>query len=315
MEPSDNPYTTAENGHGDLEKLKDGLAIITGGASGIGFALAEASIAHGLHPVLVDIQDDNLTAAAAKLEASAAAAGVSVFGCKTDVSSIDSVEALAKSVSERYPDKPVSLLCCNAGVGVGGGVLTGSNRDWDFCFAVNVMGVLHCIRTFVPQMLEQNAPGSIMATASQDGLCAGQNVYGVTKQACIAIMEGLHQELQGRLTSHVLCPQVTATNIVGSERYRPDRFGGPSQLSPMAQAAMDRFRSEGVPPSQCANHVFEAMRTGTFYVMSEAEKDPGYIRLQVEMRMHSILNGERPFRPRSPWHAEIFSPRRNKESD
>ncbi len=307
---SDNPYVTAENGHGDLGNIAGGLAIITGGASGIGFALAEASIRHGLHPVLVDIQDDNLTAATGKLEAAANEAGVSVFGWKTDVSSLDSVEALKGAIRERYPNTPVSLLACNAGVGSGGGVLTGSNRDWDFCFAVNVMGVIHCIRTFVPDMLEQGAPGSVTATASQDGLCAGQNVYGVTKQACIAIMEGLHQELQGRLTSHVLCPQVTATNIVGSERYRPERFGGPSQLSPAYQTFMDRFKSEGVPPSEVADNVFNAMQTGTFYIMSEAEQDPGYIRLQVETRMNSILNGERPFRPRSPWHTEIFSPRR-----
>lgn len=307
---ADNPYVTAENGHGDLEKLSGGLAIITGGASGIGFALAEASIAHGLHSVLVDIQEDTLTTAAGQLEAAASEAGVSVFGWKTDVSSLESVEALRAAVRERYPDTPVSLLACNAGVGAGGGVLTGSNQDWDFCIAVNVMGVLHCIRTFVPDMLEQGAPGSVIATASQDGLCAGQNVYGVAKQACIAIMEGLHQELQGRLTSHVLCPQVTATNIVGSARYRPDRFGGPSQVNPATQRFLDKFKSEGVPPSECANNVFDAMQKGTFYIMSEADQDPGYIRLQVETRMNSILNGERPFRPRSPWHTEIFSLKR-----
>ena len=305
---ADNPYDTKDNGHGDLTGLKGGLAIITGGASGIGFALAEASIAHGLHPVLVDIQDDNLTAAATKLEASAEAADVTVSVCQTDVSSLESVEAMAKTVREQNPDKPIALLCCNAGVGSGGGVLTGSNRDWDFVFAVNVMGVLHCVRTIVPLMLEDGSPGSVMATSSQDGLCAGQNVYGVTKQACIAIMEGVHQELQGRLTSHVLCPQVTATNIVGSERYRPDRFGGPSQLHPRAQAAMDMFKNSGVNPAEVANNVFNAMESGTFYIMSEAEQDPGYIQLQVETRMNSILNGERPYRPRSPWHSEIFAP-------
>ena len=122
-------------------------------------------------------------------------------------------------------------------------------------------------------------------------------------------MEGLHQELQGRLSSHVLCPQVTATNIAGSARYRPDRFGGPSQVNPLMQKVVDRFKSEGVPPSECARNVFEAMRSGRFYVLNEAEQDPGYIRLQVETRMNSILNGERPFRPRSPWHTTLFAPR------
>ena len=305
---ADNPYQKADNGHSDLSRIAGGLAIITGGASGIGFALAEASIAHGLHPVLADIQEDNITAATEQLTSAAEAAGVTVFGHETDISDLESVQGLATAVREQYPGKPISLLACNAGVGSGGGVLTGSDRDWDFCISVNMMGVIHCVRTFVPSMLEQGAPGSITATASQDGLCAGQNVYGVAKQACIAIMEGLHQELQGRLTSHVLCPQVTATNIVGSERYRPDRFGGPSQVHPLAQVILDKFKNEGVPPSECATNVFNAMRDGTFYVLSEAEQDPGYIRLQVETRMNSILNGERPYRPRSPWHMEIFAP-------
>ena len=70
------------------------------------------------------------------------------------------------------------------------------------------------------------------------------------------------------------------------------------------------FKNSGVNPAEVANNVFNAMESGTFYIMSEAEQDPGYIRLQVETRMNSILNGERPFRPRSPWHTEIFSPRR-----
>ncbi len=95
-------------------------------------------------------------------------------------------------------------------------LLSNSEEDWEFVYSVNLKGVLNCIRAFVPGMLKQNAPGTVMATASQDGLCASVNLYGVTKHACVALMETLHGELRGRLTSHVLCPNIVATNILAS---------------------------------------------------------------------------------------------------
>jgi NAD(P)-dependent dehydrogenase (short-subunit alcohol dehydrogenase family) len=307
QDPGKNPFTTSGNGHGDLGGLKGGLAFITGSASGIGFALAEAAVAHGMHPVIADIRQKAIDIAVENLATRADQMGVDVIGEQIDVSEKDSVNALATSLKARFPDRPMSLLACNAGVGGGGSVLNGSEEEWEIAYSVNLKGVLNCIRAFVPGMLTQGAPGSVMATASQDGLCASSSLYGVTKHACVALMETLHGELQGKLTSHVLCPNVVATNIVGSAAYRPERFGGPQQIGEGVQRIADRFKSQGLPPSQCASEVFEAMRSGTFYVMAEAEKDPGYIRLEVTTRMDSILNGDRPFRPRSEWIAQIFT--------
>lgn len=304
-----NPFTKSGNGHQDLGVLKGGLAIITGSASGIGFALAEAAVAHGMHPVIADIRQDAIDQATDELTARADQMGVEIIGERVDVSDQDNVNGLAEMLRSRFPDRPISLLACNAGVGGGGSVLGGSEEDWEIAYGVNLKGVLNCLRAFVPGMLSQNAPGSVMATASQDGLCASSSLYGVTKHACVALMETLHGELNGRLTSHVLCPNVVATNIVGSAAYRPDRFGGPQAVTEGTQRILDRFKSHGLPPSQCASEVFEAMRTGTFYVMAEAEDDPGYIRLEVTTRMDSILNAERPFRPRSEWIVGIFSGR------
>ena len=294
------------NAHADLQVLAGGVAVVTGGASGIGFALAEKAVEHGLHPVLADIDAAAIADAEARLSGPAEAAGVEVFGHQVDVSSEASVQALGAAVGERFAGKPVTLLCCNAGVGGGGPVLSARDIDWDFVLGVNVKGVANCVREFVPKMAAGEAAGTVVATSSQDGLCAAQGVYGVSKHACVALMEALFQELRGRLSVHVLCPNVVATNIVTSERHRPDRFGGPRVPAARASRIAERFKAFGMPPSRCAQMVFDAIRSGVFYVMAEAEEDPGFVYLEAETRMKAILEGGLPYRPRSAWISKIF---------
>ena len=298
---------TARNAHPDLSVLAGGVAVITGGASGIGFALAEKSVALGLCPVLADIEAPAIREAEVRLAEAATAANVEVFGYPVDVSQETEVTGLAAAVADRFPDRPVALLCCNAGVGGGGPVLRASDIDWDFVLGVNVKGVANCIRAFVPTMLEQGVSGSIVTTSSQDGLCAAQGVYGVSKHACVALTEALYQELDGRLTAHVLCPNVVATNIITSERNRPERYGGPRAAGPNPIA--ERFKAFGMPPSRCADLVFDAIRTGLFYIMAEAEDDPGYVYSEAETRMQAILGGGLPYRPRSAFISKVFNPR------
>ena len=299
-----------DNAHPRLEVLAGGIAVITGGASGIGFALAEAAIAHGLHPVLADIDAPVIAAAEAKLADAAQAAGVDVFGHRVDVSSAADVQALADAVAARFPDRGVSLLCCNAGVGGGGSVIGAGDLDWDFVLGVNVKGVANCVRAFVPGMVAGERAGTVVATSSQDGLCAAQGVYGVSKHACVALAEALFQELRGRLSVHVLCPNVVATNIVLSGRHRPERFGGPvpaGTTSPANRVA-ERFKAYGMPPARCASAVFDAIQSGIFYILAEAEEDPGYVYLEAETRMKAILEGGLPRRPVSKWISSIFNP-------
>ena len=298
---------TVRNAHPDLSVLAGGVAVITGGASGIGFALAEKSVALGLCPVLADIEAPAIREAEVRLAEAATAANVEVFGYAVDVSRETEVTGLAAAVADRFPDRPVALLCCNAGVGGGGPVLRASDIDWDFVLGVNVKGVANCIRAFVPTMLEQGVSGSIVTTSSQDGLCAAQGVYGVSKHACVALTEALYQELDGRLTAHVLCPNVVATNIITSERNRPERYGGPRAVGPNPIA--ERFKAFGMPPSRCADLVFDAIRTGLFYIMAEAEDDPGYVYSEAETRMQAILSGGLPYRPRSAFISKVFNPR------
>ena len=296
------------NAHPDLDVLAGGVAVVTGGASGIGFALVEKAIDSGMHAVIADIEAPAIAEVESRLADAARAAGVEVFGHRVDVSSEAEVLDLEATVSARFPDSPVSLLCCNAGVGGGGPVSRASDVDWDFVLGVNVKGVANCVRAFVPKMAAGDAPGSVMATSSQDGLCAAQGVYGVSKHACVALMEALYQELRGRLSVHVLCPNVVATNIVTSERNRPERFGGP-RVTPAANPIQERFKAFGMPPSRCADFVFDAIRTGTFYLMAESEDDPGYVRLEAETRMKAILEDGLPYRPRSAYIASVFNPR------
>lgn len=303
-----NEHVTDNNAHPDLSKLAGGLAIVTGGASGIGFAILEAAVEHGLQPVIADIDSDAIEEARDKLKRKANTNELQILGIEVDVSSETSVLALQETVAEQMPGVPISLLVCNAGVGAGGGVIGARDIDWDFVIGVNLKGVAHFARHFVPKMLEQDAPGSFVATSSQDGLCAAQGVYGVTKHACVALCEALYQELQGRLSVHVLCPNVVGTNIVRSGTHRPERFGGPTPATQATEALVERFKNFGMPPSRCAEMVFKAIESGDFYILAEAEEDPGHIHNQAKVRMDAILNRGRPFRPPSQFIARVFRP-------
>ncbi len=309
-----NDHSAQDNAHPDLSVLQGGVAVVTGGASGIGLALVERSLDNGMHCAVADIEAGAIERAIEGLSEKAEQRGVRLLGVPTDVSLQGDVDKLYDAVQEAFPDDPISLLCCNAGVGAGGGVLTARDVDWEFVLGVNLMGVVYCTRKFVPRMMRQGAPGSVMATSSQDGICAAQGVYGVSKHACVALMEALHGEVRGQLSVHVLCPNAVATNIVTSERNRPERFGGmkpdPSRTAEsFANPVADRFKQFGMPPSRCAEMVFDAIQSGVFYILAEAEDDEGYVRLEAETRMNAILNGTRPYRPPSALLAKIFSGR------
>lgn len=307
-----NHVSATNNAHPDLSVLRDGVAIVTGGASGIGLALIEESMVHGLHCVIADIEESAIERTIGDLSPKAKEHGVELLGVRTDVSSPEDIDRLSDEIDAKFPGKPISLLCCNAGVGAGGSVLGARDVDWEFVLGVNLMGVVFCLRKFVPRMLQQDAPGSVMATSSQDGLCAASGVYGVSKHACVALMEAVHGEVLGRISVHVLCPNAVATNIVTSERNRPVRLGGvqssaSGRVHPVANKVAERFKRFGMPPSRCASMVFDALRSGVFYILAEAENDEGYVRLEAETRMNSILNGTRPYRPRSALLTKIFS--------
>ena len=291
------------NAHPDLALLAGGVAIVTGGASGIGLQLAETAVAHGMHVAIADIDEAALKKQTTGLSVQAGKKGLRVIGVKTDVASAQSVAGLHSAIAEAFAEVPVSLLCCNAGINAGlgdaGSILKGSDRDWDRAFNINVLGIRNCVRAFVSDMIRQPEAGAVVVTASQDGLCASQGVYGTSKHAAVALTEGVFDELQGELSVHVLCPNVVATNIVA---------GGKTLNNPEIKWLDERFKAFGMSPQRCADAVFDAIQSGRFYVLAEAEDDPTAVRDQAEARMHAILNGGVPFRPLGKLIAKVIDP-------
>ena len=165
-----------------MQEFEGKVAVITGGASGIGLALARRAAAEGMRLVLADVEQAALDAAAADLRAG----GAEVLPLRTDVSRLEDVEALAERAWARFGG--VHLLCNNAGVGsaVAGSVLAGTLANWQWLLGVNLWGVIHGVHVFAPRLLEQNEPAHIVNTASIAGLIAGHlGIYTVSKHAVV----------------------------------------------------------------------------------------------------------------------------------
>ena len=175
-----------------MQNFRGKVAVITGGASGIGLGLARKAASEGMRLVLADIEQGALDGAAAELRD----LGAEVLPVRTDVSQLADVEALAEQAWARFGG--VHLLCNNAGVGssVGGSVLTGTIANWQWLLGVNLWGVIHGVHVFAPLLLEQNEPAHIVNTASVAGLIAGHlGIYTVSKHAVVALSESLYEEL------------------------------------------------------------------------------------------------------------------------
>ena len=205
-----------------MQELRDKVAVITGGASGIGRAFADRCLEEGVKMVLADIEQAALDKAAEEL----ANAGADVLAVRTDVSKSGSVEDLAKRVLDRYG--AVHLLFNNAGVASSGPVWQNTLADWEWVLGVNLMGVVHGIRTFVPIMLSQDADAHIVNTASMAGLLStpGLGIYNVTKHGVVTLSETLALELQqaARTNQRVgVVPRLGEDPDLGFEPQPPGR--------------------------------------------------------------------------------------------
>jgi NADP-dependent 3-hydroxy acid dehydrogenase YdfG len=170
-----------------VKDLRDRVAVITGAASGIGRGMAETFAAAGMRVVLSDVEEDALDATTAEIRG----AGADVCAVPADVSHADDVTALAESALRRYG--AVHILCNNAGVFTGSRPSWESTLDdWAWILGVNLMGVVHGIRTFLPVMIEQDDEAHIVNTASLAGLITGGSLYGATKSAVVALSETVH---------------------------------------------------------------------------------------------------------------------------
>lgn len=242
--------------------------MITGGASGIGFGMAEAFAAEGMKIVLADIEAAALSDAAGKLRAN----GAEVLDVVTDVSVEDQMIDLATNTYTHFGTAHV--VCNNAGVGGGGGLMWEIPQSgWDWTFGVNFWGVLHGIRAFVPRLIEQQE-GHVINTASVAGLKAlpFMSPYTATKHAVVGISEALAAELVmigSPVKVSALCPGFIRTRIHESERNWPGALGEPPNVTETPVGEIVRGLVEGgMEPAVLAQRVVTAVREERFFILS-----------------------------------------------
>jgi NAD(P)-dependent dehydrogenase (short-subunit alcohol dehydrogenase family) len=277
-----------------MKELRNKVAVVTGAASGIGRGLADRFAAEGMRVVLADVEQEPLGTAAAEI----AATGAEAIAVLTDVSNEQDVQRLAERTLERFG--AVHVVCNNAGVSAGGFVTSWDRPlpDWQWVVGVNLWGVVHGIRAFVPIMLKQGEDGHIVNTASVAGLVAGagDTVYTATKFGVVGISESLHHELAfasgGKVKVSVLCPALTNTRIIEAGRNHPS---GPrpapadgSQEAAGLEMIREIFKG-GMAPSEVARQVVEAIRDERFYVLTHPEHNA-----QIRARVDAVVGGGAP---------------------
>ena len=275
-----------------MKDLAGKVAVITGGASGIGLGLARRFAADGMKLVLVDIEERALANAAEALQAE----GAEVLAERVDVSDGGSMDALGRRVVDRFGT--VHVVCNNAGVAASGPIWTLTEADWQFTLGVNLWGVIHGLRVFTPHLVRQNE-GHVVNTASLAGLVSvpGMAPYNASKHAVVTISETLYGELAARPDNRVgvsvLCPGFVQTRIHESERNRPTELRNPKREPTEQQAAMaDTMRAliqEGIPVEDVAERVHRAVVEGEFYVFTHDHTVPA-----TRQRMEAIVDGGRP---------------------
>ncbi|RJL23615.1 SDR family NAD(P)-dependent oxidoreductase [Bailinhaonella thermotolerans] len=256
-----------------MKELGGGVAVVTGGGSGIGRALALRFAREGMSLVLADVEEGPL----AETSALAARAGAAtVLTQVTDVSDAAAVRHLADRAFGEL--RAVHVLCNNAGVFTGGHMWTRGEEDFAWALGVNLWGVLHGIRSFVPRMIEQDTEGHIVNTISIAGLFATPYAgpYCVSKFAALAATQSLAHDLAfvgSKLKVSALCPAGVRTRIHEAGRNRPEDLAGagPTEDSAVAGELIDRIVEKGVDPAHVADLVVEGIREERFLILTHPE--------------------------------------------
>ena len=273
-----------------MKDFKDKVAVITGAASGIGLGIARRAAKEGMKVVVADIEKDALNQIEEELKTS----GADVISVLTDVSKAENIEKLAQETLNAFGE--VHLLCNNAGVGIPGPIWESTLSDWNWIMGVNLWGVIHGIRTFIPIMLQQDNDCHIVNTSSMAGLLPGNEtlgMYGITKHGVVALSESLRAsfaQMKCKINVSVLCPGIVNTKIVDCERNRPAEFCGEDYMNqdrlllseprreiykknnPETGQFIDlviKMYEKGTSPDQAGDVVFEAIRNEMFYILTE----------------------------------------------
>ena len=274
-----------------MRELRGKVAAVTGAASGLGRAMALAFADEGMHVALADVSDTSDVFAEIERK------GVSVLSMRLDVSSAKEVEAFAQLIDKDLGG--AHLVCNNAGVSPLGAAWETSVGDWQWILGVNLWGVIHGVKSFVPRLIARNE-GHVVNTASVAGLInpPGSGAYNVTKHAVVALSETLHHDLRERGSAvgvSVLCPAYVPTGIADSERNRP------TGLEPMTKSretlAREQMLKKAVASGRLsaddvARAVVQAVKEERFYILTHPR-----IKGAIGARMEDILEERAPRNP------------------
>lgn len=273
-------------------ELQGKTAIITGAASGFGREFAQLCAAEGMNLVLADLDVAGLAATGELV----AATGAGILTVPTNVARPEQVEALAERTWERFGGG--HLLFNNAGVAAAGPVWSATLEDWKWVLDVNLMGVVHGIRSFVPRMIAQGGPAHVVNTASAAGLVSppGMSVYCVSKHAVVTLSECLYHDLRlagTRIGVSVLCPGFVKTGIAESHRNRPAELRATNPMAPVyGEKIRQIIEASSITARDIAEQTIAAVIEDRFYIVTHPESDSG-----VTARLTGILQRDAPRMP------------------
>jgi len=284
-----------------MKDFKNKVAVITGGASGVGRAIGQRLGREGAKLVIADIEQSALDQAVAEFNAQ----GVETIGQLTDVTKFDSVQALAERAFDHFG--AVHLVFNNAGIGPGEAVTLWDTdlSTWAWGFNVNVWGVVHGLKAFMPRLVAQNQEAHVINTCSSNGglyMLPNTPVYAATKAAVSAITEVLHHQLQSQQSPiKASClfpgPHIVRTGLFNSDRVRPaDIPADPNRLdmgiktAEDLQALMKNFGMdiEITTPEEVAEYVYQGLSNDDYWILPQTEKSKAALRARAEGMINNI---------------------------
>ena len=276
-----------------MKNLNGKVAVVTGAASGVGRALAVQLSQEGMKIVLADIEPGPLDVVKSELMRT----NQDVVVRQVDVSSFAAVEDLAKFTFDTFGG--AHLVCNNAGVGGGGSssIWDAGLTDWQWVLSVNLWGVIHGIKAFVPRMLAAGEEGHILNTGSINGIIVGGGIYGASKHAVLSLSETLYLQLgqmRSRIGVTVLCPGPIRTRLGSSQRNRPLDLYDPGSSRPtpaelsMREQRFHQAYSTFLEPSEIAHQALKAIRENQFYVVTHNDNT------DIKARFEAILGHTPP---------------------
>lgn len=276
-------------------------AVITGAASGLGLGIARACAARGMKLVLADINAPRLDEIGQELSSS----GLEVLALAANVAQVDDMERLAYRAFERFGG--VHLLFNNAGVLGNNSILDAMLKDWEWIMGVNLWGVIHCIRAFVPRMLESGQAGRVVNIAGTAGFQSGPgaSIYRMTKHAVVSLSESLYHELalmQAQIGVSVVSPAFVKTDIMTGEKNRPENmqcFARTEVVNPVEESVLGFFHQQVIAapePEAVAEAIFSGIEQNKFYIFVPSLYQDQRTRESIQCRLDSIVAERNPGR-------------------